>query len=159
MGTTNDVAMDLLEVLKQKLVTPMASDNECVEAVIGFMKNYNLSRDDWDTLATQGEFGRKALKIPTKTKSAFTRKCTKELSNVAAKVPKGKKGKKEKDDGMLKMTEEGEGEDGGGGESSEEEDEGVAGDSRIKMKKGKATAKGKGKKKAAKKTTKRKRKK
>jgi len=144
--TSNDVALDLLEVLREMLVTPMGRSDgaERVGEVVEFMKEYGLSREDWDTLVTCGEFGRGGVKIATRVKSAFTRRCNKELSNVGGVAKKKGKGGGKADVNDLKLAGEEE------VVESSEEQEGVEADGRIKMKKSK--------KKAVKKTTKRKRK-
>merc|ERR1719356_365505 len=158
--TPTNITLDYLEVLKIKLMRPLYQKRqEGIDDVIEFMKMYNLTKDNWDSVFEMGLFGKAAPKMDTKTKSALTRYCTKHLNvaDVAAgrKLTKGSvtdlKVKKEKGEDDDEEEEEGESADDGD----------ISKDKRIKQKKPRAkrktTAKGKGAAKA-KKTTKRRKK-
>ena len=90
------IALDYLPVLKRNIIYPL-EDSDNIEDVIRFMKMYNITREDWDTvigLGTYSSLSQNIIKIPkiaTKTKGAFTRKCKVMLS--ASYISKGKKGK------------------------------------------------------------------
>lgn len=152
--TPTNITLDYLEILKIKLQRPLyEKGQDGIEDVIEFMKMYNLTKDNWDSLFEMGLFGKNPRKLDTKTKSALTRYCTKHL-NVVDMASGRKLTKGSVNDLKVKKVKEEDDE-----EESESEDEGdISKDKRIKQKKPKAkrktTAKGKGKAKA-KKTTKR----
>lgn len=94
--TPNIATLDYLAMLKDKMVEPMKKNgNDGIEQVVQFMKLYNISRNDWDTIYSLGSFiekknKNKANEVPTRTKTAFTKRCTAEFGAVS----KQKKGTK-----------------------------------------------------------------
>mmetsp|Transcript_6813 Transcript_6813/g.6078 ORF Transcript_6813/g.6078 Transcript_6813/m.6078 type:complete len:306 (+) Transcript_6813:2-919(+) len=168
-GVTGTVlTLDYLQTLKDKMCAPLQRGNDAIEEVVEFMKTYNISREDWDTVYLLGEFNKSSgnktqrFNIVTKTKSAFTRKCKAELS-VANKdhVKKMKKGAVS--DLKMKNADEVASEDEGNNDDDDEEqqDDDISKDSMIKMTKKGGKGKGKktkGKTKKKKTTTKKKKK-
>lgn len=77
-GDRKEVLMSYLPVLYPKLVDPLMESAAEVDGVIELMDDYYLSKDEWDGLNEVMAIGRSPedvlKKIPSATKSAFTRK-------------------------------------------------------------------------------------
>lgn len=69
-GDKSEIRMTYLPLLAKLLTQPL--ENEDIEGVISRMDEYYLDREDWDSIMELGYQGLTS-KIPTKTKSAFTR--------------------------------------------------------------------------------------
>lgn len=136
--TGNQISLDYLGILKDEIVKPLQKGNDAIDQVIEFMKLYNISREDWDTVHLLGDYQGskgKGMAIPTKTKSAFTRKCKIELTTANTQPKKKKKGAVT--DLKVKNEDEVASEDEGDDNDQEEEDDDISKDSNIKMKKAK----------------------
>jgi len=157
-GVTGTVlTMDYMPMLKEKVMKPMEQrQDDGIDETVEFMKMYNITREDWDTISTLGAFGadskQKKGDIVTKTKTAFTRKCKVELAAMSKDhVKKTKKGamtdlKVRNADDVASEAEDDEEDD----EESTGNGDDVSKDSMIKAVKGK----GKGSKAATKKKAK-----
>ena len=153
-GVTGTIlTLDYLEILKDKIVRPLQRGNDAINDVVGFMKKYNISREDWDTVEGLGGFKgnkNKEITIATKTKTAFTKKCKTELSIINKQS--GKKVKKGTVSDLKLRNAENENES----DEDEDEDDDIGKDNMIKMTTRKGQTKGKTKKKATKTKTKKK---
>jgi len=93
--TGNIVTLEYMQMLKLQIVLPlMERGKEAINDVVEFMKRYNISRIDWDTIAELGRFdGKKktdkSILVPTRTKTAFTKHCT---ENLISTNERGKEG-------------------------------------------------------------------
>ncbi|XP_057310081.1 replication factor C subunit 1-like [Hydractinia symbiolongicarpus] len=154
-----DINMDYISTLKNRLKQPLlekdADANAAAKEVIDLMDQYNLTREDWDSVMEIGKWGKESddtAKIPTKVKSAFTRLYNKDVHKTPYAVHQAaKKTKIASTDGVLL------GEDDDQADVDDEEDNGddddISKDAMIKMKKEPVagfSAKGKGKKQARK---------
>eukprot|EP00483_Globobulimina_turgida_P000932 UN00933 len=81
-STPNVLSLETLPVLKEKMINPLKHNGmNGIEGVVEFMKMYNISRSDWDTVYSLGEFKKiKKSDIATRVKTAFTKRCTAELN-------------------------------------------------------------------------------
>merc|ERR1719229_1466118 len=151
--TSTNITLDYLEILKIKMIQPLYSNgNDGIEEVIDFMKQYNVTKENWYSLCEMGLFGRTMSKLNPQTKSKLTRECKKEL-NVIDMASGRNLTKTQISDMIVSKGKREETPDSGS-----DDDGDITKDKRIKMKKPKAkkgkkkTAKGKGKKATAKKT-------
>ena len=88
-GGASAVALDYLPTLKDHMFAPMESKKEAgIGQVIDFMKEYGLSREDWNSVSELGvgyiSPKNRPIMVPTKVKSAFTRQCSHELAAHAS---------------------------------------------------------------------------
>ncbi|KAI9355983.1 replication factor RFC1 C terminal domain-containing protein, partial [Zopfochytrium polystomum] len=76
-ASRNEIRESYLPVLAPRITLPLVQDNDGIDEVIGLLDSYYLNREDWDVVLDLGlnECSAKALtsKIPTATKTAFTR--------------------------------------------------------------------------------------
>lgn len=161
------MALDYIPHLRKVLTLPLVAQdsteiNSGVSRVIQVMEDYDLTKEDWDSILEVGQFeGQRdpVASIPSKVKAAFTRSYNKEKHKtpyaIRAAPKKGRKGGAGEDDqGMDEEGLEQEGE-----ENSQEKDD-IENDAMIKATKkptkgGSARGRGgKGNKDAAKETTK-----
>lgn len=161
------MALDYIPHLRKVLTLPLVAQdsteiNSGVSRVIQVMEDYDLTKEDWDSIIEVGQFeGQRdpVASIPSKVKAAFTRSYNKEKHKtpyaIRAAPKKGRKGGAGEDDqGMDEEGLEQEGE-----ENSQEKDD-IENDAMIKATKkptkgGSARGRGgKGNKDAAKETTK-----
>jgi len=86
--TANELILNTAYLMKRYLTAPLFSkqkgggEGEGISKVVSFMRDYNLSKDDWTNLqdftALAGKgpiFDAPSVSIPTSVKSAFTRAC------------------------------------------------------------------------------------
>ncbi|CAH3146276.1 unnamed protein product [Porites lobata] len=161
------MALDYIPHLRKVLTLPLVAQdsteiNSGVSRVIQVMEDYDLTKEDWDSIIEVGQFeGQRdpVSSIPSKVKAAFTRSYNKEKHKtpyaIRSAPKKGRKGGAGEDDqGMDEEGLEQEGE-----ENSQEKDD-LENDAMIKASKkpvkgGSARGRGgKGNKDAAKETTK-----
>lgn len=162
-GGSNGIALDYLPILKDEMFTPMEKYNEKgIGSVVNFMKEYGLSREDWNSISELGIYTCKEnpkllkehpelnrqVKVATKVKSTFTRQCNQELANYA-KANAGSSGKGTKAP-KLNVNQEGDPVDSNNQQSqndSEEDNDGdneqdsLKNDGLIKIKKGRTKGK------------------
>ena len=73
-----DVAADIMPVLFEKLTKPLAQSGAAgIDETLDFMQQYNLTREDWDTvteLCVSAMAPRRTVDIPSTVRAAFTRK-------------------------------------------------------------------------------------
>jgi len=72
-GSFNAFLMEYLPCLQTILSAPLVNSKEGVSEVIDKLDAYYLSKDDWDTLMSLSLEKNEMEKIPSATKSAFTR--------------------------------------------------------------------------------------
>ena len=168
-GGINGIALDYLSILKDEMFTPMEKNQEKgIDSVVNFMKEYGLSREDWNSVSELGigyiSPENRPIKIATKVKSAFTRQCNRELANYAKTNSLSGKGTKAP---KLKLNQQGDPIDSNNQQSQndsdddnddrdekEKEKDSLKKDGLIKVKqsKGKGKGKSKGKSKTSKTT-------
>ena len=87
-----DVAADIMPVLFEKLTKPLARSGAAgIDETLEFMQQYNLTREDWDTvteLCVSAMAPRRTVDIPSTVRAAFTRKYNAANGTV---LPGGKK--------------------------------------------------------------------
>ncbi|KAJ9101197.1 hypothetical protein QFC21_003416 [Naganishia friedmannii] len=80
-GSRDEIRQDYLPLLASKVVLPLTSKkvaaDQAVDAIMPYLDEYYLNKEDWDTLVELGvgdmEGEATMKKIPTQTKSTFTR--------------------------------------------------------------------------------------
>lgn len=92
------LGMEYLPLLKHRLVDPMLTkENEGVQEVIQTMNQYDLQREDWDSIMELATYSTNTpAQLSTRTKSAFTRMYNKQAhmnpyATQSAAVKKSKK--------------------------------------------------------------------
>jgi len=152
----SDINLDYVPFLRQKLSQPLLDasldSSTAARQVIGVMDDYNLNREDWESILEIGTWGKQndlISKIPTKVKSAFTRLYNKESHKSPYAVHQA--AKKVKAKSSEEVLEGEDPDDTNALEESENEDnDDLAKDAMIKVKK---ETKGAGKSKAISKST------